>query len=416
MTQDNLLSGEALGGALDDAAASGDSTPTEITSPCCGPCPPKYKEILDWADYLDRLAVQLETDDQAWDDAVADMILEGYNSEIARVGVHNYRDPNRPTMNDAAMVQYLDGELPENFFADDLSHYFIDFEIRQARPIIIKTIRNKASNARLIADSAIKYAEGKYEFDGTKGGAGEVQLYAYLCSKDPALITQGVWNALYHMGLIDFATWEDANYEVFSDFVFVASLATAVFTAGASLLLSARNLARRLFRAGAQDALRFGQKQLRRLQMLAKRQLALAPFRRTVRVYRVEGGGNAFFRVSESGKVALITRDRVLFLNGGMRDRAMSYLARRQGDLRYADSRLVSFRVPRSFIRELEESAIDERTLGLIKKSGNRAQVEEALRRPLIVDRAQAPLQFGLRPAQLEALERLIIQGTGRIE
>lgn len=147
------------------------------------------------------------------------------------------------------------GSYPRIFFADDLSHYFIDFGIHETRPIIIETIRNKASNARLIADSAIKYAEGKYDFDGTEGGTGEIQLYAYLCSKDPALITQGVWNALYRMGLIDFATWEDANYEVFSDFVLVASLATAVFTAGASLLLSARNLARRLFRAGAQDAL-----------------------------------------------------------------------------------------------------------------------------------------------------------------
>lgn len=416
MTNDTLLEDDALDGALDSAATGGTDTPSEYYEPCCGPCPPRYREILEWADYLERLAVQLETDDLAWADAVADIIMEGYNSEIARVGIHDFRDPTRPNANTAAMVQHFEGELPENFFADDLSRYFLDFGIAETRPVIVETIRNKAQNSRMVAEQAIAYAEGREDFDGTEGGAGSVQLFAYLCSKDPELITQGVWTALYHMGLIDYATWEEASWEALADFEFRAALASAVVTGGLSLVRSVRAIAARLFRSGVPGALRFGGKQLRRLQMMAQRQLALAPFRRTIRVYRVEGGGNAFFRVMEDGRVTVLTRNGALFLNGGMRDRALSYLARRQGDVRFADSRLVSFEIPRSFLRQLDADAITEAQLSAARNSGNAAVRAAAEARPLLVDINRAPLQFGLKQAQIQALQRLIIQGSGRIE
>ncbi|MEJ6403338.1 hypothetical protein [Yoonia sp. 2307UL14-13] len=306
MTEETILSGSALDDALDQAADGGQAGPDDYCERCRGPCPPRYQEILDWSDYLERLAVQLETDDLAWADAVADIIMEGYNSEIARVGIHDYRDPGRPSANAAAMQQHLEGELPENFFADDLSRYFLDFGIAETRSVIVETIRNKAHNSRLVAAQAIEYAEGRPDFYGTEGGSGSVQLFAYLCSKDPELITQGVWNALYHMGLIDYATWEEASFEALADFEFRAALAMAVATGGVSLVRGASSIARRLFRSGVPGALRFGRNQLRRLQMLAQRQLALLPFRRTIRVYRVEGGGNAFFRVTADGRVAVM--------------------------------------------------------------------------------------------------------------
>lgn len=416
MTEGTLLDSESLGTALDNAAQSGNNTPDAYASSCCGPCPPRYQEILDWADYLERLAVELETDDLAWADAVADIIVEGYNSEIARVGIHNYRDPSRGNANQAAILQHLDGELPDNFFADDLSRYFIDFGIPTTRPIIIETIRNKAQNARTVANAAVEYTKERSNFTGNKGGSGQIQLFAYLCSKDPALINQGVWNALYHMGLIDYATWEEASFDALAELEFRLALASAVVTGGISLVRSAPAVARRLFRSGIPNAVRFTRLQLRRLQMMAQRRLALAPFPRTIRVYRVEGGGNAFFRITQSGQVAVITRNGALFLNGGMRDRALSYLARRQGDIRFAESRLVSFRIPRSFLRELDETAITEQTLAAIKRTGTPNEIAQAMSRPLLVDRAQAPLQFGLRPTQIEALKRLIVQGSGRVE
>jgi filamentous hemagglutinin len=34
--------------------------------------------------------------------------------------------------------------------------------------------------------------------------------------------------------------------------------------------------------------------------------------------------------------------------------------------------------------------------------------------RPLIADPTKAPDQFGLRPAQIEALKRIIVKGSGR--
>jgi hypothetical protein len=61
-----------------------------------------------------------------------------------------------------------------------------------------------------------------------------------------------------------------------------------------------------------------------------------------------------------------------------------------------------SFEVPKSFLDELRASAVPEALAG--QNPG----------KPLIVDVTKAPNQFGLRPEQVEALRKAIIQGTGK--
>jgi hypothetical protein len=61
-----------------------------------------------------------------------------------------------------------------------------------------------------------------------------------------------------------------------------------------------------------------------------------------------------------------------------------------------------SFQVPNSFLDEVAASAVPE------------SMARQFPNAPLVVDIAKAANQFGLRPAQIEALEQAIIQGSGR--
>jgi hypothetical protein len=90
-----------------------------------------------------------------------------------------------------------------------------------------------------------------------------------------------------------------------------------------------------------------------------------------------------------------------LFLNFGDAARAESFLAKRLGQ-GFSDSTIKSFQVPSSFVDDLARSAVPENLARQFPNS------------PLVVDAAKAANQFGLRPAQIEALRRAIIQGTGR--
>lgn len=60
------------------------------------------------------------------------------------------------------------------------------------------------------------------------------------------------------------------------------------------------------------------------------------------------------------------------------------------------------FEVPESFLDDLRASAVDE-DLGRVIAG-----------RTMAVDVTKAPDQFGMRPEQIEALRKAIIQGTGK--
>jgi filamentous hemagglutinin len=117
-------------------------------------------------------------------------------------------------------------------------------------------------------------------------------------------------------------------------------------------------------------------------------------------VYRVEGAINQRVLIDAAGKVSVQGRN-MLFLNFGDAARAEQFLATRvaQG---MKGATMKSFQVPTSFVDELAASAVPE------------SMARQFPNAPLVVDVTKAANQFGLRPAQIEALKRAIIQGSGR--
>ncbi|HEY4176751.1 MAG TPA: SpvB/TcaC N-terminal domain-containing protein [Kofleriaceae bacterium] len=118
------------------------------------------------------------------------------------------------------------------------------------------------------------------------------------------------------------------------------------------------------------------------------------------RVYRVEGSVNQRLVIDSAGNVSVQGR-KMLFLNFGDAARAEQFLATRvaQG---MEGVTVKSFQVPTSFVDELAASAVPESMARQFPNS------------PLAVDVTRAANQFGLRPAQIEALERAIVPGSAR--
>ncbi|MFM7887131.1 MAG: hypothetical protein ACKPCM_10670, partial [Pseudanabaena sp.] len=119
----------------------------------------------------------------------------------------------------------------------------------------------------------------------------------------------------------------------------------------------------------------------------------------TIRVYRVEGGGNTRILVGQSGEI-VVQGNNMLFLNFGQRGRAEEFLQQRLGQ-GFSDTVVKSFEVPKSYVDELRNSAVPERLAKQFPSS------------PIVVDTTKAPDQYGLRPTQLDQLRNVIIQGSG---
>jgi len=120
----------------------------------------------------------------------------------------------------------------------------------------------------------------------------------------------------------------------------------------------------------------------------------------TVQVFRVEGAANQRIVIGSGGEVTIVGGDKTLFLNFGSRARAEEFLARRLGQ-GMSDATIKSFSVPKSFVEELRAAAVEE------------PMVHAFPARPIRVDITKAADQFGLRPEQIKALEKAILQGSG---
>jgi len=128
----------------------------------------------------------------------------------------------------------------------------------------------------------------------------------------------------------------------------------------------------------------------------------------TVRVFRVEGGGNQRLLLDEAGNVDIpqvFTNkgrgpERNLYLNFGDEARAQQFLEQRLQQ--FPDNTIKSFEVPKSFLDELRTNAVPE--------------IERSLypNRPVIADPTKASNQFGLTAEQLQKLRQVIIPGSGR--
>jgi uncharacterized Zn-binding protein involved in type VI secretion len=118
-------------------------------------------------------------------------------------------------------------------------------------------------------------------------------------------------------------------------------------------------------------------------------------------VYRVEGDPNTRIIIGENGQVS-VQGKQMLFLNFGDKARAESFFNTRvaQG---MDGVQMKSFQVPKSFLEELQNSAVPE------------SMAKQFPGRPLLVDPTKAPNQFGLRPEQIDSLQDAIIQGSGKV-
>jgi filamentous hemagglutinin len=123
----------------------------------------------------------------------------------------------------------------------------------------------------------------------------------------------------------------------------------------------------------------------------------------TIQVFRVEGSVNARVLVGEGGEVLLNDSGKMLFLNFGQKARATEFFVKRLGQ-GMSDVQIKSFKVPRSYLDEIRASSVPE---SLARRYPNQ---------PIQVDVTKAPDQFGLRSAQIEQIQRAIIQGSGKVE
>lgn len=131
---------------------------------------------------------------------------------------------------------------------------------------------------------------------------------------------------------------------------------------------------------------------------------AAAP--KAIRVFRVEGAPNTRILIGEGGSVTILEEQKALFLNFGNRARAEQYLAQKIAGSAKAGplpgATVKSFEVPKKFLDDLRAAAVSKDV------------VRQFPSRPFIVDPTKAPDQYGLRPGQIEALKKFIIQGSGR--
>jgi hypothetical protein len=121
-----------------------------------------------------------------------------------------------------------------------------------------------------------------------------------------------------------------------------------------------------------------------------------------VEVFRVEGTSNARINIGPGGQVGIPDTSRTLFLNFGQPDRANAFFQQRlrQG---LPGTRIMSFKVNRSFLDQLRQSAVEE------------AEARSFPNNPFIVDATKASDQFGLRTPQIYGLLKNIRQGSGKV-
>jgi filamentous hemagglutinin len=119
-----------------------------------------------------------------------------------------------------------------------------------------------------------------------------------------------------------------------------------------------------------------------------------------ITVYRVEGSPNARISIGDDGSVA-IQGEQTLFLNFGSKQRAIEFFNKRI-DQGMQDVEIKSFQINKKFLDDLKATAVPE---SLARQNPGS---------PILVDPTKAANQFGLRPAQVEALRNAIISGSGK--
>ncbi|WP_339108536.1 hypothetical protein [Thioclava sp. GXIMD4216] len=229
----------------------------QITQGCPCTCCPRYEELNAWADHLEEIATRLDRDAWFYLEVKADIVENGWESEYARVGISGYRDPTVPNQNAAALIQHFEGMSAEEIFAEDLTPVMLDNSV--ARPGLARVMRERASNARTLAKRGLDYCKSNALY----AGKGADSVLDYFCTLDPDKIDQDVWDTLFKIGWIDFATWDDASYRVASEkwarAELYASVATLIFAWRGGLVSLAKSTAKGLVRLTKKQAKRLAE-------------------------------------------------------------------------------------------------------------------------------------------------------------
>ena len=157
---------------------------------------PRFLAMEDEVDGLNTLADSLEKDDQAYADAVGDILLRGYDSAFARLGLDVAEDA-----------------IPSLFMTDASA--------QSQRAAIVKAIRGKARVREGIAEAGITgNLGGVIYYDrvgeaGKRGGFDQNDI-DYFSTLDPTKIDYSVWEALYHAGYIDHKLYKSTLYKMYA--------------------------------------------------------------------------------------------------------------------------------------------------------------------------------------------------------
>jgi len=231
------------------------------TCPCA--CCPKYEELDDWADHLEEIAVRIERDEWFYLEVKADIVENGWESDYARIGISGYRDPTVPSQTAAALIQHYEGLPAEVIFAEDLTPAVLDNSV--ARPGLVRVIRERAANARDLAQRGLDYCATDASYKGQDADP----VLDYFCTLDPDKIDSDVWGELYKIGYIDFATFDDVGYRVLSEKLMRAEMAASV----AGLVFAFRSALVSLAKHSAYGLLRLTRTQAARLSAIGRRRM-----------------------------------------------------------------------------------------------------------------------------------------------
>lgn len=232
-----------------------------ITAPACQ----EFYRMLSESQGLIDLADKLEKDDQTYEDAVADMLLQGYDSGFAVLGLD---------VNDADISLYLHNEIIS----------------KEHRANIIAAIRKKAGMRRAIALAGITGDTGKTTINPrgipiTDNPGISQERIKYFCSPSTANLSSDSWAGLYEAGYIDYATYHQVAWNNFIDNLFIGSLETVISTAAIEIL-PVRLLGRYLLPIPEGSSFEIGAVQAERLLFISRSNLTSKPIVAVGRVYQ----------------------------------------------------------------------------------------------------------------------------------
>lgn len=150
-------------------SATAKGTFTWTRKPSC----PRFQTMLHEAEDIQKLADKLERDDKAYNAAVIDIILRGYNAPYA-----------------VYMLDVPSDEIPDLFKDNE--------QVRAVRSQIIERIRTKARNRKKFADTGIN---GDFIPDAPVYSKENIELF---CTLDPSKFTKDFWDSLWMAGYIDY--------------------------------------------------------------------------------------------------------------------------------------------------------------------------------------------------------------------